>query len=91
MNLGLDAYNALLPAAALAARCAAPFNRKIAEGLAGRKGFEARWREKSRLLARTGPVVWFHVSSVGEYEQAKPVMSHLAARIGPALEIALTF
>jgi 3-deoxy-D-manno-octulosonic-acid transferase len=84
-------YNAMLPAAALAARVAAPFNAKIAEGLKGREGFGPRWREKAASLERRGPLVWFHVSSVGEFEQAKPVMSLLAERQGPPLEIALTF
>jgi 3-deoxy-D-manno-octulosonic-acid transferase len=91
MNLGLVLYNSLLPAAGLAARLAAPFNRKLAEGLKGREGFKERWIERSGRLERKGPVVWFHVSSVGEFEQAKPVMSELASRLGPSLEIALTF
>ena len=91
MNVGLVLYNGLLPVAGLAARCAAPFNGKIALGLKGRVGFKGRWKEKSGLLGRRGPVVWFHVSSVGEFEQAKPVMSRLASRLGPSLEIALTF
>jgi 3-deoxy-D-manno-octulosonic-acid transferase len=91
VNLGLVLYNALLPAAGLVARCAAPFNRKIAEGLKGREGFKARWREKCAHLERRGRVVWFHVSSVGEFEQAKPVMTELSSRLGSSLEIALTF
>lgn len=91
MNVGLLLYNGLLPIAELAARIAAPFNGKIAEGLKGRKGFKTRWREKSGLLERKGPVVWFHVSSVGEFEQAKPVMSLLASRLGPSVDVALTF
>ncbi len=84
-------YNALLPAAALAARCAAPFNAKIAEGLAGRRGFENRWRAKAAALERRGPLIWFHVSSVGEFEQAKPVIDLLARKAGSSLDIALTF
>ena len=84
-------YNAMLPAAALAARIAAPFNEKIAEGLKEREGFRSRWNEKAAGLARRGRLVWFHVSSVGEFEQAKPVMSLLAERQGPSFEMALTF
>jgi len=91
MKLQHAAYNALLPAAALAARIAAPFNAKIAEGLAGRAGFRTRWRDQASALERRGRLVWFHVSSVGEFEQAKPVMNLLARRLGPSLEIALTF
>jgi 3-deoxy-D-manno-octulosonic-acid transferase len=85
------AYNALLPLAALAARVAAPFNEKIAEGLRGRRGLRPRWIEKAAHLERRGRLIWFHVSSVGEYEQAKPVMNLLAERLGPSLEFALTF
>jgi 3-deoxy-D-manno-octulosonic-acid transferase len=91
MRIQLALYNALLPAAALAARVAAPFNAKIAEGLGGRRGFRKRWREKSAALERRGTVIWFHVSSVGEFEQAKPVMDLLARNGGPSLELALTF
>jgi 3-deoxy-D-manno-octulosonic-acid transferase len=91
MRIALALYNALLSAASLAARAAAPFNGKIAEGLKGREGFEKRWVEKAASLARRGPLVWFHVSSVGEFEQAKPVMELLARNRGPSLDLALTF
>jgi len=91
MRTGLAVYNALLPLAAAAARVAAPFNAKIAEGLEKRAGFEGRWREKASRLERTGKLVWFHVSSVGEFEQAKPVMNLLSRRLGDSLSLALTF
>jgi 3-deoxy-D-manno-octulosonic-acid transferase len=91
MKLRLAAYNALLPAAALAARAAAPFNAKIAEGLRGRRGFRTRWTEKAAALGRRGRLIWFHVSSVGEFEQAKPVIDLLARRMGAPLDVALTF
>lgn len=91
MRIGLAAYNALLPIAALAARAVAPFSPKIAEGLRGRRGFRTRWGEKASALGRRGPLVWFHVSSVGEFEQAKPVVDLLAGRMGPSLDVALTF
>ncbi len=91
MKIQYVAYNTLLPVASLAARIAAPFNEKIADGLKGREGLKERWREKAAALSRTGRVIWFHVSSVGEFEQAKPVMNMLAQKLGPALEIALTF
>ena len=85
-------YNTLLPVASLAARCAAPFNAKIADGLRGRADFRKRWREHASTLGRTGTVIWFHVSSVGEFEQAKPVLNLLAERIDHApFEAALTF
>lgn len=91
MRIAHAAYNALVPVAALAARAAAPFNAKIAAGLAGRRGFERRWREKTAALERRGRLIWFHVSSVGEFEQAKPVIDLLARKMGPSLDVALTF
>ena len=91
MKCRLALYNALLPAAALAARAASPFSAKIAEGLRGRAGFGRRWREKAAALDRRGNLVWFHVSSVGEFEQAKPVMELLARRKAASLDLALTF
>lgn len=91
MSIRLALYNALLPAAALAARAVAPFNAKIAEGLKGRTGFRKRWEEKALELERKGSLIWFHVSSVGEFEQAKPVMELLARDRGPSLDLALTF
>jgi 3-deoxy-D-manno-octulosonic-acid transferase len=92
MRIQYAAYNALLPVASLAARIAAPFNAKIAEGLKGREGFKERWTQTASAIERTGRLIWFHVSSVGEYEQAKPVMTLLAEKLRPApLEIALTF
>lgn len=91
MKLAHAAYNALLPLAVLAARAAAPWSGKIAEGLKGREGVRERWRCQADALERKGPLVWFHVSSVGEFEQAKPVMNLLAERRRGAIEIALTF
>jgi 3-deoxy-D-manno-octulosonic-acid transferase len=86
------AYNALLPIAELAARMASPFNAKIADGLKGREGFRERWTENASALERRGPLIWFHVSSVGEFEQAKPVMNLLAEKTRPVpLGLALTF
>jgi 3-deoxy-D-manno-octulosonic-acid transferase len=91
MRLRLATYNAILHAVALGARVAAPFNEKIAEGLRGREGFMDRWKEQALALERKGRLIWFHVSSVGEFEQAKPVMNLLSRKLGPSLEMALTF
>ena len=84
-------YSALVPAAALAARAASPWHEKIREGLAGRRGWRDRYAAADRLFATRDRRFWFHVSSVGEFEQAKPVMALLAERLGGDLDIALTF
>ena len=54
---------------------------KMREGLEGRRGLAGR-------LKKAGPdlqgCIWFHVASVGEYEQARPVIAALRAEgIGP--------
>jgi len=91
MHPGHAFYNFVLPAARGLASVAALYNDKIAEGLEGRKGIEERWRRKAAELKGAGKRVWFHVSSVGEFEQAKPVMNLLASRFGEDVQIALTF
>ena len=52
------------------------------------------WREKLscgiRSLKGAGPLVWFHASSLGEFEQGRPVMERLKERM-PQARILLTF
>ncbi len=91
MDIKYHLYNLLLPVAGAAARCAAPFNEKIAEGMNGRKNFRTSWAEAAASIKRDRPLIWFHVSSVGEFLQARPVMDLLAERSGGAVELALTF
>lgn len=91
MNIALALYNVCIPAAAALARAAAPFNDKIASGLAGRSGWRERWPRKAASLAGHAPLIWFHVSSVGEFLQARPVIEELEKRIGEDAAIALTF
>ena len=91
MRIRLALYNALLPAAALAARVAAPFNAKIAEGLRGREGFRTRWKEKAAALERKGqPRLVSRL--VGRRVRAGEAGHESSRREqGPSLEIALTF
>jgi 3-deoxy-D-manno-octulosonic-acid transferase len=91
MHIGYALYNFLMPAANATARLIAPFNGKIREGLEGRRGLGRRWTEKAASLDREKHLIWFHVSSVGEFEQAKPVMALLAERHRDDIVIALTF
>lgn len=80
-------YNALLPAAEAGARTAAYFLPKMREAVDGRRDFRTRWRALRDL---TAPPVWFHVASVGEFEQARPVISALE-RARPDVPVVLTF
>lgn len=91
MNIGRILYNVILPVAAAAARAAAPFNHKIAEGLSGRVRWRERWQRSAASLAGNVPLVWFHVSSVGEFLQARPVIELLEGRLDGHLNVALTF
>ena len=84
-------YNLLLPAAEMWAKVSAMFNDKIAEGIEGRKGLKKRWRENASALSPGKKTIWFHVSSVGEFLQARPVMDLLAERHGDSVQLALTF
>ena len=69
-------YNGLmLPLAYAGVRAAAPFHGKLRATVEGRDGVEERWRAAAgRLKAKP---VWFHVASVGEYEQARPLITRL--------------
>ncbi|NOZ60632.1 MAG: hypothetical protein GXO74_03025 [Calditrichaeota bacterium] len=53
------------------------FNRKIRRGLAGRLGNFSRLRQKLSQCPAEQKTILFHVSSFGEFLQAKPVMEKL--------------
>ncbi|MBI1803733.1 MAG: 3-deoxy-D-manno-octulosonic acid transferase [Ignavibacteria bacterium] len=58
----------------------AMFNSKAARGIRGRKNLFA---ELERKIAALNPVrrrIWFHASSMGEFEQAKPIIAELKQR-----------
>ncbi len=58
---------------------AALFKRKIRLGIEGRKDLFERLQENVRTL-RSPQRVWFHSSSLGEFEQAKPIIAALKKR-----------
>lgn len=65
------------------------FNSKIRRGIRGRRGlFESLRHQIQRLPA--GKRVWFHSSSMGEFEQAKPIIAALKARL-PELRVIVSF
>ena len=79
-RLGIAAYGS-------GARLMSPFNPKAKAWLAGRKGLihqiEADMANERR------PVVWFHVASVGEFEQGRPVIEAFSKQ-HPEFAIAIT-
>jgi 3-deoxy-D-manno-octulosonic-acid transferase len=65
------------------------FHAKVRRGIAGRKGlFDNLQQQVSRLGA--GRRVWLHSSSMGEFEQAKPIIASLKQRM-PGVKVVVTF
>ena len=85
-GLILGFYRALSPALAGMVPIAAQFFPKLETGRKGRQGLLQRL-EKGAEKVRGG--VWFHVTSVGEYEQARPVINAIKAQ-HPDLPVAVT-
>jgi 3-deoxy-D-manno-octulosonic-acid transferase len=65
------------------------FNRKVNRGIKGRKNL---FSELEATMARMapGPRVWVHASSLGEFEQAKPIIAALKQR-HPGVRIIASF
>ncbi|MBD3290564.1 3-deoxy-D-manno-octulosonic acid transferase [candidate division KSB1 bacterium] len=82
-------YNLIVvPLLYLAFHAAGLFNEKIRRGIHGRENLLPKIKGDLKTINKTR--VWFHISSYGEFEQAKPVMTQLkAAR--PDLAIIVTF
>ncbi|HZV13294.1 MAG TPA: glycosyltransferase N-terminal domain-containing protein, partial [Candidatus Kapabacteria bacterium] len=89
-RLWLIIYNVcVVPLMWIVFRIAGFFNDKIQRGLDGRKSLLSKVRAKltSRGNAKT---VWIHVASLGEFEQAKPVIEALKERF-PSVFIFVSF
>ena len=81
-------YNRLvLPVSWGVLRAAAPFHEKLRNTIRGREAVMDRWRAAGESM-RDRPV-WFHVASVGEYEQARPLITALG-ETHPGIEVALS-
>lgn len=76
----LSLYQALQPLLLLVLRALALFPGKMRGVLAARRGLMDRWRAAAASGALGENRVWIHVSSVGELEQARPVIEYLRAR-----------
>lgn len=81
-------YNALvLPMMFVGFHGAGCCNSKIQEGIRGRKGVFDELTNQLRTARRLEKTVWFHFTSVGEFEQAKPLVEAIYAET----RIVLTF
>lgn len=81
-------YSALVRGYGAAVRVAALRNGKAQKWLAGRKGLLANIR--LAMETNQAPVAWFHCASLGEFEQARPVIESFKQHF-PAYKIFLTF
>lgn len=70
----------------LALRLAALFSGKARKWVSGRRG----WRRELEQLELHGKIVWIHCASMGEYEQARPLIESLV-QADHSVRIVLTF
>jgi 3-deoxy-D-manno-octulosonic-acid transferase len=71
-------YNFLfLPLFYLLIIFAALFNNKIKNGIKGRRRMFEELEQKCKSLNKSRKTIWFHSSSYGEFEQAKPIIEQL--------------
>jgi len=90
MSLRENFYEAMIAAARPLLHVVAPFNRKVRQGLEGRRVALARlsaWSSASRDRSR--PLVWFHAPSVGEGLMAQAILRVLRNR-RPDAQVAFT-
>ncbi len=73
-------YQTVSPALVGLANRLAPFSAKLEAGVAGRQGLMKRLAEVAPDV-RGG--IWFHVTSVGEYEQARPIIEAIKSLDNP--------
>lgn len=81
-------YNAALFLLWIGASVAALFNPKAKAFVQGRRGIFKKL--DAALRNTTGPLAWFHCASLGEFEQARPVIESLKKEF-PYVRILLTF
>lgn len=70
-------YNLIIPVIYLLFNLAALFNKKIRKGQTGRKRLFEELILNAARLDKTKPLLWFHSASLGEFEQAKPIIEEL--------------
>src|SRR5687768_13799111 len=80
-------YYAAIYILVLGIRIASLWNAKSRAWIKGRKGWKKRLEN---LPSKNAYRIWFHVSSLGEFEQAKPVIETIKMK-RPEVEIILSF
>lgn len=81
-------YTVSIHLLALAIRIASLFNKKAKRAIRGRKN----WKQQlTHALKDTHqPVIWFHISSLGEFEQARPLIVRIKTNY-PQYKLFITF
>ena len=79
----------LLPLTWIGIRVFASFNRKVRRGLRGRKNSLVRMEERLKNKPDENRL-WIHASSMGEFEQAKPIIEALKS-IAPHITVIASF
>ncbi|MEX2116090.1 MAG: glycosyltransferase N-terminal domain-containing protein [Bacteroidota bacterium] len=83
-------YNGLvIPGFWLLFHMGALFNRKIRRGITGRRGLFLQLGQRTGALKHKRRI-WFHSSSLGEFEQAKPIIAALRKKYD-SIDILVTF
>jgi 3-deoxy-D-manno-octulosonic-acid transferase len=84
-------YNAVLvPLMFAAFVVAARLSRKIRRGIRGRASLMSDLARQLRAISPQRPRVWIHAASMGEYEQARPIIREIRQRL-PECVIILSF
>lgn len=83
-------YNSAIHLYASAARMAATRSKKVAQMLAGQREALASIEKARAEIAPDGFDYWFHAASLGEFEQARPLIEALRKQL-PQTKILLTF
>ena len=81
-------YNLFIQLYALAIRISALFNPKAQKWLAGRKRFFRKLKQNFPQAPQN--LIWFHSSSLGEFEQARPFIEKIKTE-QPEKHILVTF
>jgi 3-deoxy-D-manno-octulosonic-acid transferase len=83
-------YNLLIvPVLYLGVRIAGLYNIKVKRGLKGRRRIFEELIINSTAIQKANKLIWFHSSSLGEFEQAKPIIEELKKNKG--INILVTF
>jgi len=80
-------YNISIKAYGMALKLASNFNKKAQLWVDGRKNWEVKIRSK---ISKSDQVLWVHCSSLGEFEQGRPVIEALKENY-PQYKIAVSF